>query len=476
MATELLESLLPGESEFVSGSFRDRDGRVFLRDERVFRAVSARALASWDAVSETACLQRAMASGRVVATEVAERVAEPSEGAGHWAGVLRHQRIEFLSWPYEWSFSMLKDAALLQLELMQEALAEDVILKDASPYNIQFDGSTPRFIDTASFVPLPAGGIWEGYRQFCQLFLYPLMMQAYLGLDFQPFLRGRLDGISPEQFRRMLSARDMFRKGVFSHVVLHSHFSSTGAASEQQVSDSLRKSGFQKSLIQNNVAALTRLIQRLSWDPGQSTWSEYDAASDPVRLDAEAKETFVRKTLSTRDWNQAWDVGCNLGRYSRIAAQHAQLVVAMDSDHLTVDRLYRSLRQEHAGRITPLVFNLADPSPDLGWRCSERTQLTSRSAPDIVLFLAVIHHLVIGANLLLPELIGWLAELRSALVIEFVDRDDPQVVSLLRNRSDVFHDYSRDAFERSLNRCFEVRESTDLPSGTRTLYYATPRT
>ncbi len=461
---------------FVAGSFRDRSGRVFQFDGQIFRALSGKAVDEWDFASGLQFVRQAMANGELISTTVESRPEIAKVAGPEWAGVLRHERVELLTFPYEWCFSMLRDAALLQLNLMKQALTEDATFKDATPFNVQFRGVQPVFIDTASIVRLKQGGLWEGYRQFCQMFLYPLMLQAYRGVDFQPFLRGRLDGITPEQFNALTSFRDLFRKGVMTHVLLHSKLQtkSEPGRSGDRIDHSLKESGFQKSLIENNIAGLLKLVQGLNWKAAKSYWSNYDAESEPVRLDAEAKEQFVREVTSTQRWQQVWDIGCNLGRYSRIAAEHADLVVALDSDHLTVDRLYRALRDEGATRITPLVYNPADPSPNLGWRCEERSRFADRGQPDLILCLAVIHHLVFSSNLLLHDVIAWLAEQNSALVIEYVDRADPQVQSLLAHREDVFCDYSREAFERCIEQHFRVVRKLDLPSGTRTVFFVVP--
>jgi hypothetical protein len=237
----------------------------------------------------------------------------------------------------------------------------------------------------------------------------------------------------------------------------------------------MKQSGFQRELIEQNVRRLTALTSGLTWKPRRSLWSEYDAESAPVQADGAAKEEFVRGIVSRRRWRQVWDLGCNLGRYSRIAAEHADLVLAMDSDHLTVERLYRSLQTERAANIVPLVFNIADPSPGLGWRGTERSMLPERGRPDLVLCLAVIHHLVMRENLLLGDVVDWLGDLGGAMVIEFVDKTDPQVRSLLANRADQYDDYSVEAFLERLERRFQVRERRPLPSGARTLFYVEPR-
>jgi hypothetical protein len=466
--------------EFETGSFRDRSSRVFLQEGRVYRALSESGLADWEQVSRLPFLQQAMRDGKVVhSCRVSHAAGLAETGTDDacvpWAGVLQHDRIPFVSYPYEWCFSMLRDAALLHLELLAAALEDEFILKDSSAFNVQWNGVDPVFIDVGSFTRHPAGQPWLAYRQFCQMFLYPLMLQAYRKVDFQPWLRGALDGIPPGQFLKLLSMRDLFRRGVFAHGWLHAKLESGFGAGNDRVSDSLRTSGFQRALIQNNVRRLTSLVSGLRSHSPRSSWTGYREEAASAQSDGDAKAGFVSSVAGSRPWSLVWDLGCNTGRFSRIAAGNAQYVVAVDSDPACIEGLYQSLRREKSTRILPLVNNLADPSPALGWRGKERQTLPDRGRPELTLCLALVHHLVIGANVLLTELLDWLAGLKSHLVIEYVDKADPMVRALLRNKADQYADYSQPAFEQGLEARFEVLRRQPLPSQTRTLYYAAPR-
>ena len=371
---------------------------------------------------------------------------------------------------------MLKDAALLQLELLLAALDEDLILKDASPYNVQWRGSQPVFIDVGSFEQLREGEPWAGYRQFCMLFLYPLMLQAYKRVPFQPWLRGAIDGISPQEFRGLMSLRDRFRRGVFKHVALHARLEARYADRAGAVKRDLRAAGFRKELIEANVNGLHKLVSRLRWDPGRTVWTEYGSVNTYTDADTERKAAFVRAAAQTRDWTLAWDLGCNDGRFSRIAAERARAVVAVDADHGAVEQLYGALRAEGNERILPLTMNLSDPSPNRGWRGLERKGLPERGRPDLVIALAVIHHVTITNNVPVREFVDWLHALGGSLVIEFPTRDDPMVERLLAaKRGDLHSDYDRGFFERCLGEMFDVERSETLESGTRVLYFAHPK-
>lgn len=459
--------------EFEPGSFRDRSAQVVRRaDGLVFRALKRSALEEWIWVSSRTFFQECMNAQQIVRTHLVDRE-ECAASDTEYVATLQHERLPLITWPYEWCFSMLRDAALLQLDLMGRSLQEDCILKDASAYNFQFLRTQPVLIDTPSIVRLKPGAPWDGYRQFCQMFLYPLMLQAWKGIHFQPWLRGSLEGITPEQFARMLSWFDLFRSGAMTHVWLHARLESV-AETAVSTSSSLQTHGFNKQMIQNNVAGLKSVVSRLQWKAARSVWSDYDNVEGPVSRDGHDKEVFVEQVCRSGRWKTVWDLGCNQGRYSRIAAKHAELVVAMDADHLTIDRFYQTLRQEENRIIVPLVTDLSDPSPGLGWRGLERSPLEQRSQPDLVFCLALIHHLVIGRNLILGDVVQWLASLQATVIIEFVDRGDEQVQRLLRNRTDVFSDYSKEAFLGLIESLFLVQHQVVLPSGTRTLYLLQP--
>lgn len=485
------------------GSFRDRTNRIFYQADAVFRALTAPALADWQQLASTGFFQRLLNEGKIVGTE---QVTTPSfqneasksvaverfspTGASPWVATLKHKKIPVISYPYEWPFGMLQDAALLQLSLLQAALGEDMILKDASPFNFQWLGSNPIFIDIPSFTRLEPGEPWVGYRQFCQLFLFPLFLQAYKDVPFQPWLRGSIDGISAHDGLQLMSVRDLLRPGVFSHVYLQAKAQAQYAQPVQSclstshdkrhlkrnLKKDLRSAGFHTALIQANVSRLTTLVHSLRWKRSRSTWSDYTRRLPYTDAEQTHKAEFVRRVTHSRPWSTVWDLGCNTGAFSRIAAENATTVVAMDTDALVVERFYQALKAEGDTQILPLVSNLADPAPNLGWRGRERQALEQRAKPELILCLALIHHLVISANIPLHEFIQWLTELEAAIIIEFITRDDPMVQTLLRHKEDHYADYETGYFEQCISAAFTVVERQPLASGTRILYYGQPKT
>lgn len=464
------------KAQVEAGSFRDREGRVFYHEGRVLRALSRTAAEAWRDLSGCRFFERLSAAGKIVGTREADfSAADLRELSAHWVTALEHDRLPFISYPYEWSFGMLQDAALLQLELLSAALDEGMVLKDATPYNVQWRGARPVFIDVASFEKWSAGDPWVGYLQFCQLFLYPLLLTAYRDVPFHPWLRGAIDGITPEECNRLLPLRDRLRPGVLTDVYLQAKLKDKAADSDRSMRSDLRQAGFRRELIVANVKRLEKIVRKLRWRRKSSQWASYADDNTYDRENLEIKRRFVQQTAAVRRWPLIWDLGCNTGVFSRLAAEHAETVVAIDGDPLAVERLYRSLKAEGPGNVLPLVNDLADASPPLGWRNRERKALTDRALPDLTLCLALIHHLVITANIPTAELVDWLASLDSHLIIEFITKDDPMVKKLLRNKPDIYRDYELEIFEKLLADRFEVLRTESYHSGTRKLFYARPR-
>ncbi len=455
------------------GSFRDPDGFVVQRDNRIFRVVLPSATERWRQFVATGLADELQKSGLMVATqEVAPESLGSELSCPPGSIVLEHERIPFLSYPYEWTFEMLRDAALLQLEILDRCLRCQWILKDATAYNVQFRGVTPLFIDVLSIAPLREGEIWAGYNQFCRMMLYPLMLEAYKQIPFQPWLRSELEGIDPVVFSRMFRGLGRRRAGVLTHVTAQAYLQRKFAATDYSVRRQIKSAGMTPQMIARNVQHLRKLVLKLRPPQQTTTWSDYSRSHYSDESLA-AKEAFVSKAVAGRHLQLAWDLGCNDGRFSRIIAGAAQTVVAMDSDAGAINRLYSELRQDKFPNVLPLLMNIANPSPSQGWACSERTSLVERGKPDLTLALALVHHVVISANVPLSAFLQWMAGVTREVVIEFISKDDPMVRRLLLNKDDTYADYRRDLFEQYLRQFFRVLSQTELAGGTRFLYHAT---
>lgn len=456
------------------GSFRDPANRVLVDNDVVYRALDDRASTDLTAVRAMPFFRAAEAAGRIIESR---EVTEPDalELGGEWASVLAHPKLDIWTYPYEWTFSMLRDAAILQLELLLDALASDATCKDATSFNVQFVGHRPVFIDVGSFERLGEGDPWYGYLQFCQLFLYPLLVQAYADVDFQPLLIADIDGITPDLANKILGPTRIWRKGVPLHVAMHARAQRRFADSDTDVKQGLKKAGFSKSMIVANVKGLLGVVSKLEWKQSESEWSSYENRPHYSSDDLHAKERFVLDTAAGAHRSIAWDVGCNDGRFSRLVAAHCDHVLAMDSDTLVVDLLYRSLREKGPDNIVPVVTNLAKPAPGLGWRGAERRPFLERNSPDLVLFLAVIHHVAITASVPIAEIVAFLRSLDATVVLEFPTEDDPMVRRILKNKQVGVHDdYRLARFEAAAGTAFTVARREELSGGTRVMFELEP--
>ncbi|HDP34244.1 MAG TPA: class I SAM-dependent methyltransferase [Candidatus Hydrogenedentes bacterium] len=460
------------------GSFRDRNNQVYLLGNRVLRGLSEKALENWRHFEQSKVYRRYAASGNIVASRVIDDSAARQLVAAddRWAACLEHVRVPFINYSYEWCFEMLKDAALLHLELMENGLCDNLILKDASAFNIQFVGAQPVFIDIPSFEQYVPGTPWVGFRQFCQHFLYPLMLQSYKRVSFRPWLRGNVDGISPEECSRLMSLRDMLRPGVFSLVYLQSKLVAALGNAKTSMLDETRDSEFGKEIIFANIKKLRRIIRKLDWSPPRSEWSEYESTHSYDAACFNRKSAFVRKAAAQRHRQSAWDIGCNTGHFSRILAEGSDYVVAMDVDELAVQRFYHELKQEKNRNILPLVCDVTNPSPRLGWRCEERLSLLDRETPALVLCLALVHHLVITGNIPLVQVMDWLATFKCEVVIEMLTKKDPMVQKLLLNKTDQYPEFTVEGFEAIAARYFVTQEKEEIMPDRRFLYHLAPLT
>ncbi len=456
------------------GSFRDPASRVFDLDGRVLRALGEEAADDFAALEGSRLYADALATGDVVATHRLDAV--PDGVDGEWVAALEHDRIPVISYPYEWTFEMLRDAALLTLTLTERAIDEGLITKDATPYNVQFAGCHPTFIDVGSFEQLRRGEVWFGYRQFCQLFLNPLLLQAKRRIPFQPWLRGSLEGITPADAASTLRTRDKLRGGAFTNVVLHARLEQRYAASDRDLRAEGKAAGLGPVILKAQVRKLRKAVTKLRWKPGESEWSGYSERAHYGDDDLAAKSDLVQRVAAQRHRGQVLDLGANDGYFTDLALPHADYAVAVDADPVVVDMLYRHLRERDERKVLPLTVDLADPSGGIGWRGRERPPFAERVQPDLVLFLAVVHHMAITRTIPLDEIAELLAGWRCEVVAELPLPDDPMVQRLMRSKRDRrFDRYRREEWEAALAPRFEVVEQQTLPSATRVLYHLRPR-
>ncbi|CAN5869947.1 nodulation protein NoeA [soil metagenome] len=434
-------------------------------DTTVTRLLDDRGLADWRVLAGSRLFAEAVGDGRLIDA----REVEAPEGV---PGALEHPRVAVITYPFEWTFSMLRDAALLQLDLMAASLEEGMILKDATPYNVQFVGGRPQFIDIGSFEKYRAGDPWVGYRQFCRQFLYPLMLRAWAGIPFQPWLRGDPEGPTAEHMRHVIPwSRRLTPRG-FLHVGLQARAESRMKG--EAVRSTMAEAGFSAKLISANVAKLTALVESLVWDPDDGSWVGYHGC-DHVGRDRDAKSEFLEESLARVRPATVLDVGANDGHFSRLAVAAGAVAVALDGEEAVLDRLYRS--QSPDGSVIPVLADASNPSPAQGWASVERPGLFDRVRPDLVLAYGLIHHLVYTSSIPPARVVEWLATFGADVVVEFVAPDDPMVGRLTANKrpEELHPGRLKEDFERLVATTFEVVASRPLEGETRQVYHLRPR-
>ncbi len=446
------------------GSFRDPASRVVLDGDKVTRLLDERGVEGWRALSGTEFFRKAVADGRLIeSVEV-----DPPNGS---AGALIHPRLDLITYPYEWTFSMLRDAALLQLDLLEEALSAGLTIKDATPYNIQFVDGRPRFIDIGSFETYRKGEPWIGYRQFTRQFLFPLMLRAWVGVPFQPWLRGDLEGPTPAQMSKLLAGRKRFNTSALFHVRAQARMESRMA--DRAVRKDLSEAGFNADLILANVRKLRTLVDSLSWEEGEQGWSTYGECSHVTR-DRTAKSEFLENALKRFAPRRVVDLGANDGHFSRIAAANGALAIAIDSYEPVLDEVYRT----SAGTGLAFVLtDLANPSPSQGWASQERASLMERAHPDLIIAFGVIHHLIYGASIPPSEVVRWLSTFGCPVVLEFVSPSDEMVSKLVGNKlpHELHPGGEESEFRAILDKWFVTSDEHVLSSATRILFALEPR-
>ena len=443
-------------------SFRDPSGFVFRRDGVLFRHVSQSYRDEYDTLFSSGLYDELTDARLMVRHEVAET--EPEEADAYT--VIVPEPLKFISYPYEWCFSELKDAALSTLEIQERALQRGMSLKDASAYNIQYHLGRPTLIDTLSFERLEVPRPWVAYRQFCRHFLAPLTLMSYMDPSLGLLARAHIDGVPLTLASRMLPWRTRLSFPLLTHLHLHASAERRFAGADARSSGRKMSMSSHLGLVDN----LRRVIDNMSAPKSPSNWESYDEFHQYGEAAYASKKDLVARFLERTKSETVWDLGANVGEFSRIASARGAMTIAFDYDHGAVERNYAEVRKTRDERILPLVLDLANPSPALGWDHRERSSLLDRGPADTVLALALLHHLAIGNNVPLPQIAHFLNECGRWGIVEFVPKHDPQVRKLLANRADIFQEYSREGFESAFQEKFSIHESQTIAGTDRVLY------
>jgi ribosomal protein L11 methylase PrmA len=396
---------MPEQHTEVAGSFRDPSGFIFLRDGLIYRQINHKYKEDYDHLVQSGLYDTLVRDGLLIPhTEVSIQLAVTDDAHK----VIRPAQIRFISYPYEWCFSQLKHAALLTLEIQRKALDFEMSLKDCSAYNVQFSEGKPVFIDTLSFEEYLDGQPWVAYRQFCQHFLAPLALMSYVDVRLHQLLRVYLDGIPLDLASQLLPVRTYFNFGLLSHIHLH-------ARAQKRFADSSLRTQHRamgRTAFLGLVDNLRSAIEKVDWRPGGTEWHDYYAISNYSPVALEHKKRLVAGMLDriAPTPTSVWDLGANIGLFSRIASDRGIPTISFDVDLAAVEKNYLESVANAETNILPLVLDLTNPSPGLGWENRERTSIFERGSVDVVLALAIVHHLAISNNLPLGRIASLLGQ------------------------------------------------------------------
>jgi hypothetical protein len=450
----------------VPASFRDPAGFVWTEGGAIYRHIGEEHRQHYDTFLSSGLYDELVAEGLLIPHVETTEVASPRPGAYK---VLKPDVVEFISYPYEWSFSQLKDAALLTLDIQKRAMERGMSLRDASAYNVQFHRGRPVLIDTLSFEITPAGRPWIAYRQFCQHFLAPLALMAHCDVRFGSLSRTYIDGVPLDLASKLLPRRTRLNTGLLTNI--HAQARVEQRHQRAAAPPKVKQKEMSEQALKGIVWNLERTVRKLEWNLPKTAWRDYyEEAGHYSEAALDHKKELVARFLDDAGGHTVWDLGGNIGVFSREAAAKGRTVACFDIDPGCVEMNYRKVKEEGETGVLPLLSDLRNPVPALGWANRERSAFAERGPADVAMALALIHHLAIGNNVPLGMIAEFFAGLGNRLIIEFVPKSDPMVQTLLANREDIFPDYDIAGFERAFSSFYEIERREQVKETDRVLY------
>lgn len=457
--------------KILSSSFRDPDGFVFESEGVLLRQINKSAQKSYEQLMSSGLYDALVKRGLLVTHEEIDITQALDANAYK---VIRPERLSYISYPFEWCFSQLKDAALCTIKLQQTALEYGMVLKDASAYNIQFSKGKPIFIDTLSFEEYEEGTPWVAYKQFCQHFIGPLALMAYCDISLSQLLRVHIDGMPLDLVSKILPLKTFFKYSLLSHIHLHAktqtHYSNVAA--QEGSTNSVKPRPISLLAFRALMKSIENAVTGINWKLAKTEWGDYYAATNYVDAAMSHKGEVIREFISSLQEapDIIHDLGANNGFFSRIAAESGAEVIAQDIDPVAVEKNYLTAKKQKEGNILPLVLDLTNPSPNMGWALEERDSFLQRCQNKLVMALALVHHLAISNNVPLGKIAEFFATISNSLIIEFVPKEDSQVKRLLATRKDIFPDYHKEGFEKAFSKFFVIEKEVAIRDSERTLY------
>ncbi len=445
-------------------SYKDPSGFVFKRNGEIYRQINKFSSDDYEFFMSSGLYKNLIEKGFIVEHEEVNDVIGNEK---NFYKCIKPFQIEYITYPYEWCFSALKDAAVLTLNIQLEALKYSMSLKDASAYNVQFFNGSPIFIDTLSFERYEDGSPWQAYRQFCKHFLAPLALMSYTDVRLNRLLINNIDGIPLDLAKKLLPKRAKFNFGILTHIFLHSDCQKQYENNVKALEKPVKMS---KNALIALIENLKDVVSGLKFPKIKTEWGEYYSNTNYTEQSFLEKKSIISDYIEKINPKTVCDLGANRGDFSRIASDKCIQTLAFDIDEVAVEENYLQMKKLKEFDILPLLQDLTNPSPAIGFANDERASFSSRFKSDSVMALALIHHLSISNNLPFDNTAEFFSELAQYLIIEFVPKEDSKVQILLSTRKDIFPEYNEQCFEAVYSKYYEILEKRNIQSSKRILY------
>ena len=446
-----------------NSSFRDKSGFLFYQDNILYRLIDTSYKEHYDHLINSELYNKLSEKNLLITHEEINDLKLDHD----YYKIIKPEKIPFISYPYEWSFSQLKDAALLTLRIQKGAMKYGMTLKDGSAYNIQFLNGKPIFIDTLSFELYEDGQIWKPYKQFCQHFLAPLALMSKKDIRLNLLSKTFIDGIPLDLTAKLLPKTTFGNFGLMAHI--HAHAKSQKHYEDKE-DTTIKEQTISKRSFEGLVENLESSIKKMTWKEDNTEWGDYYSETNYSEKSFEEKKKIISSTIETINPKIVWDLGANTGIFSRLASNHGINTISFDIDPLAVERNYLESTKNNEQNILPLISDLTNPSSNIGWNNDERQSFLERGPADLVFALALVHHLAISNNVPINKIAEFFSTISKSLIIEFIPKSDSQVKRLLSTREDIFENYNEQNFEEEFSKFFKIISSKKLDDSQRTIY------
>lgn len=443
---------------------KDPSGFLFFRDGVIFRQINLSFRKNYGHFIKSGLYEKLVSMKLLIShSEVSNRYRKTDRTYK----IIRPHPVPFISYPYEWCFSQLKDAALTTLKIQKIALDYGMSLKDASPFNIQFVDGSPKHIDTLSFEIYRQGKPWIPYRQFCQLFLSPMLLACYKDIRLLNLLRIYHNGLPLDLVSSLLPAATYLNPSILTHIHLHAKsYKFAGGKLNLE-----KRNSMSCNALMGLLDSLESVVSNLHLLEKSSRWEHYYGDNSYTPRAFKNKKEIVSSYLKDVVDGRVLDLGANTGEFSRLTARKKLDTISLDNDAKVVELNYLACKKEQEVNIMPLVGDITSPTPGTGWETNEFFPLTGRIVCETVMALALIHHIVIAGNISMERLAQYLYRLcKKRLIIEFIPKSDTQVEEMLRFREDIFPDYNKDNFLKVFGKYFAVIDSQKIQDSQRVIF------